>query len=88
MVTVYPSAGGGLPLAVRESRSASGYLGQDDPLLHVGLGSNTRVDVRVTFVDGTTRVLSGVTSNQSVTIDGAVGGAAPVYVERHRQGRR
>ena len=87
-VTVYSAAGGGLPLAVRESRSANGYLGQDDPVLHVGLGSDTRVDVSVTFVDGLTRVLSGVTSNQTVTIDGSAGGAAPVYVERHRRGRR
>ena len=78
----------GLPLAVRESRSASGYLGQDDPVLHVGLGPHTRVDVVVTFIDGPTRILSGVTSNQTVTVDGASGGSAPLFVERHGGGRR
>ena len=83
-LTVYPPAGGSRPIAVRESRSANGYLGQDDPVLHVGLGSHTRVDVVVTFIDGATRVLSGVTSNQTVTIDGSAGGNAPVFVERHR----
>ena len=83
-LAVYPPAGGARPIAVRESRSANGYLGQDDPVLHVGLGSHTRVDVVVTFIDGATRVLSGVTSNQTVTIDGSAGGNAPVYVERHR----
>ena len=87
-VTVSPAGGGGLPLAVRESRSANGYLGQDDPVLHVGLGDHARVDVAVTFVDGRTRILAGVTSNQTVTIDGSAGGAAPAYVERHRRGRR
>lgn len=87
-VSVYSSGAGGLPLAVRESRSASGYLGQDDPVLHVGLGPHTRVDVVVTFIDGPTRILSGVTSNQTVTVDGASGGSAPLFVERHGGGRR
>ena len=83
-VAVYPPGGGGRPLAVRESRSANGYLGQDDPVLHVGLGIHTLVDVVVTFIDGATRVLSGVPSNQTVTIDGTSGGSAPVFVERYR----
>ena len=82
-VVVYPSAGGTRPLAFRESRSANGYLGQNDPVLHVGLGSATRVDVAATFLDGTTRVLSGVTANQTVTIDGSAGGSAPLFIERH-----
>lgn len=88
-VAVYDRrAAGQLPLATRESRSANGYLGQDDPVLHVGLGSSTCVDVSVTFLDGTTRVLSGVRSNQTVTVDGAVGGNAPVFVEQVDRGCR
>ena len=88
-VAVYDrSAAGQLPLATRESRSANGYLGQDDPVLHVGLGSATCVDVSVTFLDGTTRVLSGVRSNQTVTLDGAAGGSAPIFVEQLDRGCR
>lgn len=84
-VAVYDAAAAGRPpLATRESRSANGYLGQDDPVLHVGLGQHRRVNVVVTFLDGTTRVLSGVTSNQTVTVDGSAGGLAPVFVESHR----
>ena len=88
-VAVYDSAvAGRSPIATRESRSANGYLGQDDPVLHVGLGARTCVDVMVTFLDGATRVLSGVSSNQTVTIDGSAGGNAPVFVERARGGCR
>lgn len=87
-VSVYPSGVGGLPVAVRESRSANGYLGQNDPVLHVGLGNHTQVDVTVTFVDGSTRVLTGVSSNQTVTIDGAVGGSALWFIQRQGGGRR
>ena len=88
-VAVYDSvATGQSPLATRESRSANGYLGQDDPVLHVGLGTSTCVDVMATFLDGTTRILSRVRSNQTVTIDGATGGNAPVFVQRHHGGCR
>ena len=73
------------PLAIRESRSNNGYLAQNDPVLHVGLGTHTLVNVIATFLDGTTRVLSNVRSNQTVTINGSTGGSAPVFVEQHRQ---
>ena len=83
-VAVYSAAGGDRPIAVRESRSANGYLGQNDPVLHVGLGRHTRVNVMATFPDGTTRVLSGVPSNRTVTLDGAAGGNALMFVEGYR----
>ena len=70
-------------IASRESRSNNGYLGQDDPVLHVGLGNVTTVNVSVTFSDGTTRIVSNVSSNQTVTVDGSTGGNAAVYVTRH-----
>ncbi len=83
-VAVYPASRRERLLAFRESRSASGYLGQDDPVVHVGLGSHPVVDIVVTFVDGAMHVLSGVPSNQTVMIDGSAGGGAPVFVGRYR----
>jgi hypothetical protein len=57
-------------LGMRESRSSNGYLGQDDPVLHFGLGAFKRVDVVVKFLDGTTVTRVGVAENQTITIDG------------------
>jgi hypothetical protein len=70
-VAIYPDGmiGAGM-LGMRESRSNNGYLGQDDPTLHFGLGSTTAVTVIATFLDGTIRTVTGVTANQTVTIDG------------------
>lgn len=56
-------------LGFRESRSNNGYLGQDDPIVHVGLGSETSVTVEVTFLDGTIRTVTEVEANQIVTVD-------------------
>ena len=82
-IFVYAAGSAGtLPLATRESRSNNGYLGQDDPVIHVGLGDITSVDITVNFVDGTTRVLTGASTNQTITIDGATGGFAPFFVEQ------
>lgn len=68
-VYVYPSGTGTSLLGMRESRSNNGYLGQDDPVLHFGLGSYTSVRVVVDFLDGTTRTLTGVTANQTLIVD-------------------
>ena len=65
------NAAGGL-LGFRESRSNNGYLGQDDPVLHFGLGSETSVTVVVSFLDGTTRTVTGVAANQTLTVDATV----------------
>ena len=83
-VAVYSASGRERLLAFRESRSASGYLGQDDPVVHVGLGAHMVVDVVVTFVDGAMYVLSGVPSNQTVLIDGSAAAGAPVFAEQYR----
>ena len=83
-VSIYPSsAPGSLPIAIRESRSSNGYLGQDDPTLHFGLGAQESVTVIVTFLDGTTRAVTDVLANQTITVDGATGGISPMFVERH-----
>ncbi len=82
-ILVYAAnSAGTLPLATRESRSNNGYLGQDDPVIHIGLGDITSVDITVNFVGGATRVLTGASSNQTITIDGATGGLAPFFVEQ------
>ncbi len=87
-VTIFNAAAAGTPaIATRESRSNNGYLGQDDPVIHVGLGDITMVNVMVTFLDGTTRILSSVASNQTVTVDGSTGGSAAVFVEQYRSRR-
>lgn len=84
-VSVYPAgAPGSAPLGVRESRSGNGYLGQDDPVLHFGLGDHRSVTVIATFLDGAMRVLAGVSANQTVTVDGAAGGASAMFVEPDR----
>ncbi|MGH7595531.1 MAG: PQQ-dependent sugar dehydrogenase, partial [bacterium] len=65
-----PNQAGGALIGMRESRSNNGYLGQDAPVLHFGLGALTAADVVVTFLDGSTVTLHNVTANQTVTIDG------------------
>jgi enediyne biosynthesis protein E4 len=69
---IYPvgEAGGAL-LGMRESRSNSGYLAQDDPVLHFGLGEATAVDVVVHYLDGTVVTRSSVSASQTITIDGS-----------------
>jgi hypothetical protein len=61
---------GSIPLQLRESRSAYGYLAQDDPVLHFGLGDLSSVDVEVTFLDGTVAVQSNVQANQTIVFNG------------------
>ena len=73
--TVHPTGrSGSALLAMRESQSNCGYLGQNDPVLHFGLGHRTCVDVVVMFVDGTKTTRYCVAANQTVRITGAPGG--------------
>ncbi len=72
-VSIYPDGLiGSAMIGLRESRSSNGYLGQDDPTLHFGLGTVDAVTVIATFVDGTTRTVTGVAANQTITVDGRV----------------
>jgi hypothetical protein len=66
-VRVFP-AGGGRLLGIREAKSSSGYLAQDEPVLHFGLGAALTVDVDVTFLDGTRVVRNSVAANQTITV--------------------
>jgi hypothetical protein len=64
---VYPAGTTDL-LGLRESRSVNGYLAQDDPELHFGLGHVETVDVVVTFLNGPPVVLTDVAANQVITV--------------------
>ncbi|HUP53355.1 MAG TPA: FG-GAP-like repeat-containing protein, partial [Longimicrobiales bacterium] len=55
-------------LAFREARGAYGYVAQDDPVLHAGLGGVDTVDVEVTFLDGSSVTLTDVPANQVIAI--------------------
>ena len=68
-ISVYP-AGSDTLLALREARSNNGYLAQNDPTLHIGLGSHTVVDIKVEFLDGTIVNRKNVPAHQTVVIDG------------------
>jgi hypothetical protein len=73
---VYPSGQiGDALLGMRESQSNCGYLGQNDPVLHFGLGHRTSVDVVVRFVDGTKTTRHRVAASQTVLITGGPEGA-------------
>lgn len=67
---VYPPGQIGAQLiGHRESRSSNGYLGQDDPVLHFGVGAQATVDVVTTFLDGTTIQHRGVVANRFITVN-------------------
>jgi enediyne biosynthesis protein E4 len=69
---MYPAGQAGGPLlAMRESQSNCGYLGQNDPVLHFGLGQRTHVDVVVKFLDGTAVTKTRVLANQTLLINAA-----------------
>ena len=54
-----------------KARSNYGYLGQDDPVLHFGLGRHRSVDVVVVFLDGSVVTATGVKANQVITVKGS-----------------
>ena len=72
-VTIYPDGaiGKGPLLGFREARSNYGYLGQDDPILHFGLGPHRSVDVVVVFLDGSVATVTAASTNQIVTVRGS-----------------
>jgi len=70
-VTVYEAGGLGDParrIVWKEATSATGYLAQDDPELHFGLGTETLVDVRVVFLGGAVVNLTNIPSNVLVSV--------------------
>jgi hypothetical protein len=73
-VRIYPAgqAEHGAMLGFREAKSNYGYLGQDDPVLHFGLGLRSSVDVVVAFLDGTKVTRRNVSTNQTIIISNLV----------------
>lgn len=68
---VYTSGqAGGRLLAMRESQSNCGYLGQNDPVVHFGLDGETSIDITVVFLDGIRVTHRRVKTNQTITITG------------------
>jgi beta-lactam-binding protein with PASTA domain len=70
-VTVYEAGGLGDParrIVWKEATSATGYLAQDDPELHFGLGTETLVDVRVVFLGGAVVDMPGILANVLVSV--------------------
>ena len=55
-------------IAWREARSQEGYLGQNEPVLHFGLGGTQLVDVRAVFPGGTMVDRTGVLASQTIEI--------------------
>jgi hypothetical protein len=61
----------------REVRTAYSYCAANDPRVHVGLGTETRVtDVRVRWPDGTTESFGGFDAGRVVTLRRGAGAAA------------
>ncbi len=57
-------------LGLRESRSNTGYLGQNDPVLHFGLGDHKNsLSIDVDFLNGVAVQNFPVAANQTVVID-------------------
>jgi len=54
---------------IEEKKSATSYLSQNDPRLHFGLGSRTKVDeIVITWPSGQKQQLTNVNANQVLTI--------------------
>jgi hypothetical protein len=64
-------------IALREAKNVYGYLSQDDPVLHVGLGAASTVDVGVTYLNGTRVMRRGVSARQTIAFIGASALEAP-----------
>ncbi len=71
------AAGTGTQLGLREVKSSTGYLAQDDPVVHFGLGAATVVDVRVTYLNGTTVTIPNVNSKRTLILTGTTVLQAP-----------
>jgi len=72
-VRIYPAGARGKRslLGFRQAASNYGYLGQDDPVLHFGLGRHRSVDVVVAFLDGSVVTTTAAEANQVVTVKGS-----------------
>jgi hypothetical protein len=72
-VRIYPTGKGrrSSVLGLREARSNYGYLGQDDPVLHFGLGSHKSVSIVIVFLNGSEVTATNIPANQTVVVEGS-----------------
>lgn len=52
----------------REIQGEYGYLGQDSPLVHFGVPASAQYDLRVTFFDGTERIVYNISPGQKIQV--------------------
>jgi len=71
-VVVRPAGDSVTVTGMREAKGNAGYLGQDDPVLHFGLGAEASVDVTVTWVDGTQAQALAQAANQRILVDACI----------------
>jgi len=57
-------------IGYQQAQAAHGYMGQDDPVLHFGLGETDIVDIKVRFLDGSEVIKTDVHSKQKILISG------------------
>jgi len=65
------AAGTRTQLGFRELKSSTGYLAQDDPVMHFGLGTATLVDLEATYLDGTVVTLPNLASRRRLILKGS-----------------
>jgi hypothetical protein len=68
-VFVRPAGDAVTLIGMREAKGNVGYLAQDDPVLHFGLGAFASVDVIVEFVDGSQVTRLNESANTRILID-------------------
>ncbi len=68
-------------ISFREARSQEGYLGQNEPILHFGVGVRTSVDIQVTYVNGTVSTQSHMPVNCLIPFPAEAPDIAPVDAE-------
>lgn len=61
---------GGTLVAYREAQGSYGYLAQDDPVLHIGIGALRAVDIDVELLGGRHRILLDQGANRAILVDG------------------
>jgi enediyne biosynthesis protein E4 len=64
------AAGTSTLLGYREVKSSFGYLAQDDPVIHFGLGASTLVDVQVNYLNGAVVAVQNVSSRRTLIFNG------------------
>ena len=64
------AAGTSTLLGYREVKSSFGYLAQDDPVIHFGLGASTLVDVQVIYLNGSVVTVHNVNSRRTLILNG------------------